>query len=61
MLSNPLFEKNVLGQKHPREVYNYRNSNPNIVSDYITIVNIRYRTTSVREGQATRGHPFPHQ
>ena len=51
------------GQKHPREVVKNRNSIPNIKVNTLQakIVNIRYRTTSAREGQATTGHPFPHQ
>ena len=53
----------IRGQKHPREVVKSRNSIPNIKvnTQQAKIVNIRYRTTSAREGQATTGHPFPHQ
>ena len=53
----------IRGQKHPREVVKSRNSIPNIKVNTLQakIVNIRYRTTSAREGQATTGHPFPHQ
>ena len=53
----------VREQKHPREVVKIRNSSIPHISQYITakIVKIRYWTTSAREGQATTGHPFPHQ
>ena len=44
----------IRGQKHPREVVENRNNIPKIV-------NIRYRTSSAQEGQATTGHPFLHQ
>ena len=53
----------IRGQIHPREVVKNRNSIPNIKVNTLQakIVNIWYRTTSAREGQATTGHPFPHQ
>ena len=59
---SPLFEREVRGQKHPREMVINRNSMPNI-SQYITSKGCqhRYRTTSAPEGQATTGHPFPNQ
>ena len=53
----------IRGQKHPRDVVMIRNSIPNIKVNTLQakIVNIRYRATSAREGQATTGHPFAHQ
>ena len=62
ILSNPLFKKNFRGQKHPREVDKCKNSIPNI--DYIrhTInINIRYKKTSVRNGQARISYPISKQ
>ena len=57
ILSNPLFKTNFRWQKHPRDVDKCRH----IISDinhirHITNVNIRYRVTSVRRGQATIRH-----
>ena len=53
----------IRGQKHPRTVVKDRNSIPNIKvnTQPAKIVNIRYRKTSARKGQATTGHPFPRQ
>ena len=58
-LSTPFSVKIVRGQKHPKEVDMYRNSAPHI--NHFILSNIRYRTTSVRKGQATLSHSFPHQ
>ena len=56
-------QSKLRGQKHPWAVVKNKNSIPNIKvnTQQAKIANIRYRTTSVREGQATTGHPFPNQ
>ena len=60
--TNPLFNKNVHGQEHHRDMCECRNSILNINHvKHILNVNIRCRTTSVRKRQSTIGYPFPHQ
>ena len=52
----------IRGQKHPREVVKNRNSIPNIKSIHYKQ---RLSTSGIGpvpgKGQATTGHPFPHQ
>ena len=60
--SNPFFKKksmdrNILGRWTNIETI----AHTLIILYQVNIANIQYRITSVRNGQAIIGHPFPHQ
>ena len=53
----PFFDRNILGIWTCAET----ESHTIIISYQVNIASTHYRTTSVRKGQATIGHPFSHQ
>ena len=61
-MSDPFCETNARRQKHLREAYNCINSIPYL--NHSILINYSkhlHMTISVRQGQVTISHPFPHQ